>query len=120
MQEAADSLDYIINTVPVNHPLEPYISLLKLDGKIIMLGVIGTPMQFITPMLLLGRKMITGSFIGSIKETEEVLEFCKEKGLSSTVEMIKLDYINTALERLEKNDVRYRFVVDVAGSKVVD
>ncbi|CAM8971721.1 unnamed protein product [Rhodiola kirilowii] len=117
MQEAADSLDYIIDTVPVNHPLESYISLLKLDGKIILLGVINTPMQFITPMLMLGRKMITGSFIGSIKETEEVLEFCKEKGLSSTIEMIKLDYINTALERLEKNDVRYRFVVDVAESE---
>ena len=65
-----------------------------------------------------GRKTITGSFIGSIKETEEVLEFCKEKGLTSTIEVVKMDYINTAFERLEKNDVRYRFVVDVAGSKL--
>lgn len=65
-----------------------------------------------------GRKVITGSFIGSMKETKEMLEFCKEKGLSSQIEVVKMDYINTAFERLEKNDVRYRFVVDVAGSKL--
>lgn len=69
-------------------------------------------------MMNLGRKTITGSFVGSIKETEEVLEFCKEKGLTSTIEVVKMDYINTAFERLEKNDVRYRFVVDVTGSKL--
>lgn len=66
----------------------------------------------------IGRKSITGSFVGSMKETEEMLEFCKEKGITSTIEVVKMDYINTALERLEKNDVRYRFVVDVAGSKL--
>lgn len=64
-----------------------------------------------------GRKTITGSFIGSIKETEEMLNFCKDKGLTSQIEMVKMDYINEAIKRLEKNDVRYRFVVDVAGSK---
>ena len=120
MGEAVDSLDYIIDTVPVFHPLEPYLSLLKLDGKLILMGVINTPLQFITPMVMLGRKTITGSFIGSMKETEEMLEFCKEKGLTSTIEIVKMDYINTAFERLEKNDVRYRFVVDVAGSKLDD
>ncbi|GFP84612.1 cinnamyl alcohol dehydrogenase 1 [Phtheirospermum japonicum] len=89
MQEIADSLDYIIDTIPVFHPWS-----------------------------LTWRKSITGSFIGSMKETEEMLEFCKDKGLSSTIEIVKMDYINTAMERLEKNDVRYRFVVDVAGSKL--
>uniref|UniRef100_A0A2N9GU66 Enoyl reductase (ER) domain-containing protein n=1 Tax=Fagus sylvatica TaxID=28930 RepID=A0A2N9GU66_FAGSY len=118
MQEAADSLDYIIDTVPVLHPLEPYLSLLKLDGKLILMGVINTPLQFLTPLVILGRKSITGSFIGSMKETEEMLEFCKEKGLSSMIEVVKMDYVNKAFERLEKNDVRYRFVVDVAGSKL--
>nr|ABX75855.1 cinnamyl alcohol dehydrogenase [Acacia auriculiformis x Acacia mangium] len=120
MQKIADSLDYIIDTVPVGHPLEPYLSLLKIDGKLILMGVINTPLQFVSPMVMLGRKTITGSFIGSIKETEEMLEFWKEKGLSSMIEMVKMDYINKALERLEKNDVRYRFVVDVAGSKLDD
>lgn len=66
-----------------------------------------------------GRKSITGSFIGSIKETEEVLEFCKENNLTSQIEVVKMDYINKAFERLEKNDVRYRFVVDVAGSNLL-
>ncbi|XP_068325051.1 cinnamyl alcohol dehydrogenase 1 [Pyrus communis] len=119
MQEAADSLDYIIDTVPVGHPLEPYLSLLKLDGKLILMGVINTPLQFVSPMVMLGRKKITGSFVGSMKETEEMLEFCKEKGLTSMTEVVKMDYVNTAFERLEKNDVRYRFVVDVAGSNLI-
>ncbi|XP_020265557.1 probable cinnamyl alcohol dehydrogenase [Asparagus officinalis] len=118
MATALDSLDYIIDTVPALHPLEPYLALLKVHGKLIMMGVINQPMQFITPMIMLGRKMITGSFIGSIDETEEVLEFCKKKGLTSIIEMVKLDQINEALERLERNDVRYRFVVDVAGSNL--
>ena len=65
-----------------------------------------------------GRKTITGSFIGSMKETEDMLAFCKEKDLTSMIEVVNMDYINTAFERLEKNDVRYRFVVDVAGSKL--
>ncbi|KAF8020378.1 hypothetical protein BT93_G0932 [Corymbia citriodora subsp. variegata] len=118
MKEAADSLDYIIDTVPVFHPLEPYLSLLKLDGKLILLGVINTPLQFFSPVVMSGRKVITGSFIGSMKETKEMLDFCEEKGITSQIEVIKMDYINTAFERLEKNDVRYRFVVDVAGSKL--
>ncbi|CAA2964371.1 cinnamyl alcohol dehydrogenase 1 [Olea europaea subsp. europaea] len=118
MQELVDSLDYIIDTIPVFHPLVPYLSLLKVDGKLILMGVINTPLEFITPLVMLGRKSITGSFVGSMKETEEMLEFCKEKGITSTIEVVKMDYINTALERLEKNDVRYRFVVDVAGSKL--
>lgn len=65
-----------------------------------------------------GRKVITGSFIGSMKETKELLDFCNEKGVSSQIEVVKMDYVNTAFERLEKNDVRYRFVVDVAGSRL--
>lgn len=65
-----------------------------------------------------GRKTITGSFVGSVKETEEMLEFWKEKGLTSMIEIVTMDYINKAFERLEKNDVRYRFVVDVKGSKL--
>nr|ATY69429.1 Cinnamyl Alcohol Dehydrogenase 7 [Asarum sieboldii] len=118
MQAATESLDYILDTIPVNHPLEPYISLLKVDGKLIITGVISTPMQFITPMLMLGRKSITGSFIGSMEETQEMLEFCKEKSVESKIEIVKMDYVNTAIQRLEKNDVRYRFVVDVARSKI--
>ncbi|XP_020592027.1 cinnamyl alcohol dehydrogenase 2 [Phalaenopsis equestris] len=118
MAAVAEGLDYIIDTIPVLHPLEPYLSLLKVDGQIIMMGVINQPMQFITPMIMLGRKSISGSFIGSMVETEEMLEFCEKNGLRSMIEIVKLDQINEAMERLERNDVRYRFVVDVAGSKL--
>ncbi|EAY84792.1 hypothetical protein OsI_06162 [Oryza sativa Indica Group] len=62
----------------------------------------------------------TLSFIGSMAETEEVLNFCVDKGLTSQIEVVKMDYVNQALERLERNDVRYRFVVDVAGSNIDD
>ncbi|MBA0614137.1 hypothetical protein Godav_014466 [Gossypium davidsonii] len=120
MQKAAESLDYIIDTVPAFHPLEPYLSLLRIDGKLILTGVINTPLQFLTPTVMLGRKSIAGTLVGSMKEQEEMLAFCKEKNLTSMVEVVKMDYINTAMERLEKNDVRYRFVVDVAGSKIDD
>ncbi|GAB2267586.1 cinnamoyl-Coa reductase, variant 2 [Dionaea muscipula] len=118
MQELGDSLDYIIDTIPVFHPLEPYLSLLKLNGKLILMGVINSPLQFMSPVVMLGRRSITGSFIGSMKETEEVLQFCKDKGLTSQTEIVKMDHINQAFQRLEKNDVRYRFVVDVAGSQL--
>ncbi|PIA27075.1 hypothetical protein AQUCO_08300043v1 [Aquilegia coerulea] len=118
MLQAMDRLDYILDTVPVAHPLEPYLSLLKVDGRLIIMGVIGEPLKFVSPMIMLGRKSISGTFVGSIEETGEMLEFCKEKGISSQIEVVKMDYINKAFERLEKNDVRYRFVVDVAGSKL--
>jgi len=120
MAAAADTLDYIIDTVPVKHPLEPYLALLKMDGKLVLMGVIAEPLSFVSPMVMLGRKSITGSFIGSMEETEEVLRFCVEKGLTSQIEVVKMDYLNQALERLERNDVRYRFVVDVAGSNIED
>ncbi|RZC45144.1 hypothetical protein C5167_038089 [Papaver somniferum] len=118
MGRAVDTLDYIMDTIPVVHPLEPYLPLLKVDGRFIIMGVIAQPLQFITPMIMLGRKSITGTFIGSVEESSEMLEFCKEKGVTSSIELVKMDYINKAMERLEKNDVRYRFVVDVAGSKI--
>ncbi|KAL2928156.1 putative cinnamyl alcohol dehydrogenase 1 [Bienertia sinuspersici] len=124
MQELADTLDYIIDTIPVFHQLEPYLPLLKLNGKLIL--NVSSVLRFRSSPLwsclclfnVLGRKSITGSFIGSMKETEEMLEFCNEKGLRSQIEIVKMDYINQAMERLEKNDVRYRFVVDIAGTKL--
>lgn len=118
MMEAAESLDYILDTIPVSHPLEPYLALLKTNGKLVMLGVVPEPLKFVTPLLILGRRSIAGSFIGSMEETQETLDFCAEKKVSSMIEVVGLDYINTAIERLEKNDVRYRFVVDVAGSNL--
>ena len=66
----------------------------------------------------IGKKTISGSLIGSIEETQEILEFWAEKGLTSMIEVVKMDYANKAFERMERNDVRYRFVLDVAGSNM--
>ncbi|KAM0860483.1 hypothetical protein ACQ4PT_046508 [Festuca glaucescens] len=118
MAAAADSLDYIIDTVPVDHPLEPYLALLQLNGKLVLMGVTPAPLSFLSHLVMMGRKTITGSFIGSMQEMEEVLHFFADKGLTSQIEVVKMDYVSQALERLERNNVRYRFVVDVAGSNV--
>ena len=67
---------------------------------------------------IVGKKSISGSFIGSIEEAQELLEFWKEKGLQTMVEVVKADYVNEAFERMERNDVRYRFVLDLAGSNL--
>ncbi|MFQ6662657.1 hypothetical protein Gotur_030441 [Gossypium turneri] len=118
MEGAAASLDYILDTVPAFHSLEPYISLLKAGGKLIFVGVSTKPLHFNNDELILGNKSLTGSFIGSMEETQELLDFWAEKGLSTMIEVVKMDYINKAFERLERNDVRYRFVLEVAGSNL--
>ncbi|GLU20082.1 hypothetical protein SLE2022_362970 [Rubroshorea leprosula] len=115
MEGTANSFDYILYTVPAPHLLQPYIELLKVDGKLIFVGV-ATQLQFSSDDLILGKKTMTGSFLGSIEETPGILEFWAEKGLTSMIEVVKMDHVNKAFERMENNDVRYRFVLDVAGS----
>ncbi|EOX98362.1 Cinnamyl alcohol dehydrogenase 1, putative [Theobroma cacao] len=87
-------------------------------GKSILVGPVDDPLQFISSNIFLESRSTVGSLTESVKETEELLEFWKEKGLRSMNEIIKMEYINTAFQRLEQNDVRYRFVVHVAGSKL--
>ncbi|KAG1363335.1 putative cinnamyl alcohol dehydrogenase [Cocos nucifera] len=116
MAEADGSLDYILDTVPAIHSIDQYVSLLNPDGKILLVGAAPEPLYFTCSALILGRKTITGSFIGSIAETQELLEFWADKDLTSKIEVVPMDYVNKAVERMEKNDVRYRFVLDVAGS----
>ncbi|KAJ8770771.1 hypothetical protein K2173_021418 [Erythroxylum novogranatense] len=118
MKKAANSFDYILDTVPAVHPLEPYLSLLKVDGKLIVVGAAPKPLQFNASQIITGKKTITGSFVGSIKETQEILDLWAEKGLKVMIEVVKLDFVNKAFERMEKNDVKYRFVLDVAGSNL--
>ncbi|XP_059073494.1 probable cinnamyl alcohol dehydrogenase 7/8 [Cryptomeria japonica] len=118
MQGAAESLDYILDTIPACHPMEPYLSLLKINGKLIILGVTMEPFTFSSNRLILGRKSISGSCIGSIEETQETLNFCAEKKVSCQIEIVGMDYLNEAMERLDKNDVRYRFVVDVGATNL--
>uniref|UniRef100_A0A7S0UZI6 Enoyl reductase (ER) domain-containing protein n=1 Tax=Polytomella parva TaxID=51329 RepID=A0A7S0UZI6_9CHLO len=116
MKANSNTLDGIINTISGTLELAPYLGLLKLDGKLVY---VGAPAQNPTlPVFLCLFKRITvgGSVIGGLKETQEMLEFCGQKGVASMVEVIDADYINTAYERMEKNDVRYRFVINVLKS----
>ncbi|XP_058081226.1 probable cinnamyl alcohol dehydrogenase [Magnolia sinica] len=118
MGQAIESLDYILDTVPAVHTLDSYLSLLKVNGKLMLVGVATQPLQFDAVNVILGKRTITGSFIGSMEETQELLNFWAEVGLTSMIEIVKMEYVNTAMERMERNDVRYRFVLDVAGSNL--
>ncbi|KAM7523596.1 hypothetical protein LguiA_013498 [Lonicera macranthoides] len=116
MNAAVGTMDFIIDTVAAVHPLPPLISLLKLNGKLITVGLPEKPLELPIFPLVLGRKLVGGSNIGGMKETQEMLDFCAKNNITVDIELIKMDYINTAFERLTKSDVRYRFVVDVANS----
>ena len=115
MKAARDSLDLIIDTVPVEHDLQPYLPLLDVDGTIVLVGQLGPIPKLSSLPLLLGRRRISGSPIGGIKETQEMLDFCAEKGILPEIEMIRMDEINHAFERMEESDVRYRFVIDMSS-----
>ncbi|XAR57758.1 Cinnamyl-alcohol dehydrogenase [Bertholletia excelsa] len=112
MQGAAATLDHILDTVPTVHALEIYLPLLKSEGKLFIVGAVPKPMQFDAIDLILG------IFTGNTVELQEILDFWAEKGLTSMMEFVKMDYANKAFERMERNDVRYRFMPDVAGSKL--
>jgi len=119
MAEAASGFDLIIDTVPVKHDLDIYTPLLDVDGTLVIVGQIGPMNEMSTTPLLLGRRRIAGSPIGGIRETQEMLDFCAERNILPDVEMIRMDEINDAFERMEKSDVRYRFVIDMASLEAV-
>jgi len=116
MAEQAGSFDFLLNTVPVKHDLNPYISLLKRDGTMVIVGAI-EPLEFHGGGLIMGRKSVAGSIIGGIKETQEMLDFCGEHNIVSDIEMIDMQNINEAYERVTSNDVKYRFVIDMQSLK---
>jgi uncharacterized zinc-type alcohol dehydrogenase-like protein len=120
MAQAASSFDLIIDTVPVKHDINPYVPLLDVDATLVLVGQIGPLAEPSTVPLLLGRRRIAGSPIGGIAETQEMLNFCAKAGVLPDVEMIRMEDINTAFERLEKADVRYRFVIDMASLPLPD
>ncbi|KAL2468205.1 Cinnamyl alcohol dehydrogenase 7 [Forsythia ovata] len=113
MHGAAGTLDGIIDTVSAVHPLAPLISLLKTDGKLIMVGAPENPLEVPVFPLLTGRKVVAGSSIGGLKETQEMIDFAAKHNILPDVEIIPIDYVNTAMERLLKSDVKYRFVIDI-------
>ncbi len=116
MAGAAATLDLVIDTVAAEHDLDPYIGSLKRDGAIVLLGVPPTPhpSPSIFPILS-KRRAISGSNIGGIAETQEMLDFCAEHDVASDIEMIRMDQIDEAYDRMLKSDVKYRFVIDMAS-----
>ena len=115
MSQAANHFDLIIDTVPVKHDLMPYLALLDVDATLVLVGQVGPLEELSTVPLLMGRRRVAGSPIGGIKETQEMLDFCAEHNILPDCEMIRMDEINEAFERMEKADVRYRFVIDMAS-----
>ncbi|MGE0454483.1 MAG: NAD(P)-dependent alcohol dehydrogenase [Vicinamibacteria bacterium] len=117
MQRQAGSFDFILDTVSAPHDLNAYISLLKRDGTLTLVGAPEAPTPLHAIGLLFGRRRLAGSLIGGIRETQEMLDFCAEHEITSDVELIPIQKIDEAYDRLLKGDVKYRFVIDMASLK---
>ncbi|WP_347156907.1 NAD(P)-dependent alcohol dehydrogenase [Pontibacter chitinilyticus] len=115
MRELQGSFDFILDTVSAPHDLNLYLSLLKRDGTMILVGAPPEPAAVAGFSLIAKRKRLVGSMIGGIKETQEMLDYCAEHNIMSDVEVIPIQEINTAYERVLKSDVKYRFVIDMAS-----
>ncbi|WP_315053556.1 NAD(P)-dependent alcohol dehydrogenase [Chryseobacterium indoltheticum] len=114
MNSVKGKFDLIIDTVPYDHDVNPYISTLTINGTHVLVGFIGKMEDSLfTPPMIMGRKSVAGSVIGGIAETQEMLDFCGEHNIVSEIEVIKMQDINEAYERMLKSDVRYRFVIDM-------
>ncbi len=113
MKKENGEFDFILNTIPVNHSLDKYLDLLKVDATMCIVGAIEPLDSLNAAQLLFGRKNLSGSIIGGIKETQEMLDFCGTKKIISDVEVININQINEAFKRLVKSDVKYRFVINM-------
>jgi len=117
IKAAQGTFDFILDTVSAKHDFNMYLSLLKTNGTMMCVGAPSDPADISAFSLLMGRKSVAGSAIGGIKETQEMLDFCAEHNIVSDIELIDIKDITTAFERMEKGDVRYRFVIDMATLK---
>ncbi|MBA2430579.1 MAG: NAD(P)-dependent alcohol dehydrogenase [Chthoniobacterales bacterium] len=117
MEKQANSFDFILDTVSAKHDLNAYLALLKRDGTLCLVGAAPEPSPVAAFSLIAPRRQLVGSLIGGIAETQEMLDFCAERGITCEVEMIGIDKINEAYERMLKSDVKYRFVIDMASLK---
>ncbi len=118
MADHVNSFDFILNTVAAAHDLNPFLALLKRDGTMTLVGVPESPHP--APdvgHLVFKRRALAGSLIGGIKETQEMLDFCREHGLTADIEMIRIQDIDAAYDRMVKSDVKYRFVIDMESLK---
>jgi alcohol dehydrogenase (NADP+) len=118
MKSVARQFELIIDTVPSVHDLNPYLPTLSINGTLVLVGYLGGLEPALhTVSMILGRKSVAGSVIGGIPETQEMLDFCGKHGIVSDIEVINIQDINAAYERMLKSDVKYRFVIDMASLK---
>jgi uncharacterized zinc-type alcohol dehydrogenase-like protein len=117
MKAHASYFDVILDAVSANHDFTPYLDLLDLNGKLLVVGLPAEDPKVKTFSLISNRRSIIGSMIGGIKETQEMLDYCAEKNIVSDIELINIQEINEAYERMIKGDVKYRFVIDLASIK---
>ncbi|MEJ0009819.1 MAG: NAD(P)-dependent alcohol dehydrogenase [Alphaproteobacteria bacterium] len=115
MAKHAGTFDFILSTISAKYDIGAYLNLLKRDGKMVVVGAPDKPSDLMTFSLIMGRKTLAGSLIGGIKETQEMLDFCGKHNIVSEIELIPIQKINEAYERMLKSDVRYRFVIDNAS-----
>ena len=114
MAARAGTFDFILDCVSADHDLNSYLGLLGVDGNLTLVGAPEKPLPVASFSLIMGRKSLSGSLIGGLAETQEMLDFCGQHGITSDIEMIRMDQINEAYERMLKSDVKYRFVIDMA------
>jgi uncharacterized zinc-type alcohol dehydrogenase-like protein len=117
IQQHAGSFDFILDTVSANHDINAYLNLLRLDGNITLVGVPEKPLDVSAFSLIMARRSLSGSSIGGIAETQEMLDFCGKHNITADVEVIPIQKVNEAYERLLKSDVKYRFCIDMASLK---
>ncbi|CAH2574661.1 Aldehyde reductase YahK [Planktothrix rubescens] len=117
MQQHAGSFDFILDTVSANHDINAYLNLLRLDGNITLVGAPEKPLDVSAFSLIMARRSLSGSSIGGIAETQEMLDFCGKHNITADVEVIPIQKVNEAYERLLKSDVKYRFCIDMASLK---
>jgi uncharacterized zinc-type alcohol dehydrogenase-like protein len=115
MEKNQKRFDFIIDTVSAPHDLNAYLALLKRDGALVLVGIPPEAVPVSAFHLVLPRRQLAGSLTGGIAETQEMLDFCAERGIACDIEKIRMDQINEAYERMLKSDVKYRFVIDMAS-----
>ena len=117
MQKHLNSFHFILDTVSAKHDINAYLLLLRRDGNLTQVGVPPEPLLLSVGSLIFGRRSLSGSLIGGIKETQEMLDFCGKHNVTADIELIPIQNINEAYDRLVKSDVKYRFVIDMASLK---
>jgi len=117
MEQHAGSFDFILDTIAAEHDINTYLNLLGREGNITLVGAPEKPLEVSAFALLFGRRSLSGSLIGGLKETQEMLDFCGTHNITADVEIIPIQKVNEAYERLLKSDVKYRFSIDMASLK---